>query len=123
MGKAITEKTIRELAGRGERRLVLPQRAVVSALARDAAAELGIELVNGHDGPPGDPVAVNSETANMGAGAVGAAGDRAALDSAAVARIVAEVVHERLGTGASDQAVREIVAQVLAELGNDGRRS
>lgn len=132
MAKVITEKTIRELAGRGERRLVLPRRAIVSALARDAAAELGIEIVEergeGHDVPSGDVPAAAASDGPIGAtpreGAAPEDGDdTGAIDNATVARTVAEVLQERLGTDVGEHAVREIVAQVLTDLSSTRAQS
>ncbi len=48
----ITERTVLDAADAGHARLAVPEGALVTALARDAARDRGVELVASEDAPP-----------------------------------------------------------------------
>ena len=106
MGKRlISEQDIQQAAREGRRSLAAPPgNCIVTPMARDAAAMLGIALEAVVDGAP--------------AGSIGAAGPGPVPDeTGTAARLIEEVVFQirsRLPEGVSDQRLGQVVREVVA---------
>jgi len=110
-----TERDIEDMAGRGERSLVVGEDVVLTDLAYEKARRLGVELCQPHDTPPGAPIRpyINQPATKP----VLAKGAPASAHVEVIKARVKEAVKARLADQVDEATLDRIIERVAADLG------